>query len=88
MAKKSLGNLLTKSISLDIFGYTRGGNVPAPKNEGKQMNALKEYMVRYIPADNRYCTEKTIFVFAADRLDAINRTLEAEPVEKFIKVTL
>ena len=32
--------------------------------------------------------EKTIFVFAADRLDAINRTLEAEPVEKFIAVKL
>lgn len=37
MAKKSLGNLLTKHISLDIFGYIRGGNVPAPKKEGKQM---------------------------------------------------
>ena len=22
---------------MDIFGYTRGGNVPAPKNEGKKM---------------------------------------------------
>lgn len=22
---------------MDIFGYTRGGNVPAPKNEGNQM---------------------------------------------------
>lgn len=52
------------------------------------MDALKEYMVRYIPADNRYCTEKTIFVFATDRLNAINRTLEAEPVEKFIAVKL
>ena len=73
---------------MDIFGYIRGGNVPAPKNEGKQMNGLKEYMVRYIPADDSYCTEKTIFVFAADRLDAINRTLEAEPVKKFITVKL
>ena len=64
------------------------GDVAAAKKEGKQMNGLKEYMVRYIPADDRYCTEKTIFVFAADRLDAINRTLEAEPVEKFIAVKL
>ena len=71
---------------MDIFGYIRGGNVPALKNEGKQMKGLKEYLVRYKPADDSYCTEKTIFVFAADRLDAINRTLEAEPVEKFFKV--
>lgn len=28
---------MTNSISLDIFGYTRCGNVPAPKNEGKTM---------------------------------------------------
>ena len=28
---------MTNWISLDIFGYTRGGNVPAPKNEDKQM---------------------------------------------------
>ena len=42
MAKKSLGNLLTKSIFLDIFGYIRGGNVPAPKNEGKQMANNKD----------------------------------------------
>ena len=79
----------------DIFGYLwiyldiqARGDVAAAKKEGKQMNGLKEYMVRYIPADDRYCTEKTIFVFAADRLDAINRTLAAEPVEKFIAVKL
>lgn len=36
--KKSWPDLLTNRISLDIFGYIRGGNVPAPKNEGKQMN--------------------------------------------------
>lgn len=85
--KKKCRGLLTNRISLYIFGYTRCGNVPAPKNEGKQMNGLKEYMVRYIPADDRYCTEKTIFVFAEDRMDAINRTLEADLVKKFIKVT-
>ena len=67
-------------ISIDIFGYTSAWRCCRRKKEGKQMNGLKEYMVRYIPANNRYCTEKTIFVFAADRLDAINRTLEAEPV--------
>lgn len=65
-----------------------GGNVAAPKNEGKQMNGLKEYMVSYIPANKRYGDERTIYVFASDRLDAINRTLEAEPVEKFIAVKL
>ena len=75
---------MTNGISLDIFGYTRGGNVPAPKNEGKQMNGLKEYMVKYVPVNKMYGSERTIYVFAADRLDAINRTLEAEPVEKFI----
>lgn len=79
---------MTNGISLDIFGYISTRRCCRRKKEGKQMDALKEYMVRYIPADDRYCTEKTIFVFAADRLDAINRTLEAEPVEKFIKVTL
>ena len=79
---------MTNSISMDIFGYTRGGNVPAPKNEGKQMNGLKEYMVKYVPVNKRYGSERTIYVFAADRLDAINRTLEAEPVEKFIAVKL
>lgn len=39
--KKKLAELLTNRISLDIFGYIRGGNVPAPKNEGNQME--KEY---------------------------------------------
>ena len=37
---------MTNRISLDIFGYIRGGNVPAPKNEGKQMaknNDVKTY---------------------------------------------
>ena len=37
---------MTNSISLDIFGYTRGGNVPATKNEGKTMannNDVKTY---------------------------------------------
>ena len=28
---------MTNIISLDIFGYIRGGNTAAPKNEGKQM---------------------------------------------------
>ena len=41
--KKKLGELLTKSISLDIFGYIRGGNVPATKNKGKQMNDEHKY---------------------------------------------
>lgn len=62
--------------------------LPPQKKEGKQMNGLKEYMVSYIPANKRYGIERTIYVFAADRLDAINRTLEAEPVEKFIAVKL
>ena len=79
---------MTNSISMDIFGYTRGGNVPALKNEGKQMNGLKEYMVKYIPVNKRCGSERTIYVFAADRLDAINRTLGAEPVEKFIAIKL
>lgn len=35
---------MTNSISLDIFGYIRGGNVPAPKNEGKQMGLNKIYL--------------------------------------------
>ena len=25
---------------MDIFGYIRGGNVPAPKNDGKQMGKM------------------------------------------------
>lgn len=33
---------MTNRISLDIFGYTRGGNVPAPKNEGKTMANNKD----------------------------------------------
>lgn len=35
--KKKCRGLLTNGISLDIFGYIRGGNAPAPKNEDKQM---------------------------------------------------
>ena len=34
---------MTNGISLDIFGYIRGGNVPAPKNKGKQMNDEHKY---------------------------------------------
>lgn len=79
---------MTNRISLDIFGYTICGNVPAPKNEGKQMNGLKEYMVKYVPVNKRCGSERKIYVFAANRLDAINRTLEAEPVEKFIAIKL
>lgn len=75
---------MTNGISLDIFGYTRGGNVAAPKNEDKTME--KEYLVRFEPADDRYCTKMTIFVFAASRLDAINKTLDTVSVKKFIKV--
>lgn len=39
--KKKCRGLLTNRISLDIFGYIRGGNVPAPKKEGKQMAKTK-----------------------------------------------
>jgi hypothetical protein len=40
--KKKLAELLTNRISLDIFGYIRGGNVPAPKNEDKTMANNKD----------------------------------------------
>lgn len=36
--KKKCRGLLTNRISLDIFGYIRGGNSAAPKNEGKLMS--------------------------------------------------
>lgn len=45
--KKKLAELLTNRISLDIFGYTRCGNVPAPKNEGKQMITLDYNLIKY-----------------------------------------
>lgn len=46
---------------------------------------MKEYLVRFVPVDP-YCKEKTIFLFAENRLDAINKTLEQEPVKRFISV--
>ena len=38
---------MTNGISLDIFGYIRGGNVPAPKNEGKTMITLDYNLIKY-----------------------------------------
>lgn len=57
------------------------------RREKKGWFIMKEYLVRYIPVD-KYCTEKTIFVFAENRLDAINKTLEMDQVKKFILVKL
>ena len=48
---------------------------------------MKEFLVRYIP-DDKYCREHTIFVFAENRLDAINKTLEMDKVKKFILVKI
>lgn len=48
---------------------------------------MKEYMIKYVPVDP-YCIEHTIFLFAENRLDAINKTLELDKVKKFIAVKL
>lgn len=46
---------------------------------------MKEWLVRFVPVDT-YVTEHTIYIFAENRLDAINKALEMEVVKKFIAV--
>ena len=49
---------------MDIFGYIRGGNVPAPKNEGKTMNRTT-WNTTFERADvAKIPTKKILIVFA------------------------
>lgn len=50
---------------------------------------MKEWVIKFIPVDPIFKErERTILLFAKNRLDAINKTLEIEPVKKFIAVKL
>ena len=46
---------------------------------------MKEWLVKFVPVDS-YVTEHTIYIVAENRLDAINKALELDPVKKFIAV--
>lgn len=74
-------------VCICVYICVSGCNSAPVKNEVAQM-IKKEWLVRFVPANEPYCTEKTIFLFAKNRLDAINKTLEVEPVKKFILVKL
>lgn len=74
-------------VCICVYICVSGCNSAPVKNEVAQM-IEKEWLVRFVPANEPYCTEKTIFLFAKNRLDAINKTLEVEPVKKFILVKL
>ena len=43
---------------------------------------MKEFIVRFVPRDDKYCVEKELFVNAKSMIDAINFVLETESVQK------